>query len=274
MSRVVPATLLWLAALASAATWAQQASSEKVGSQRFDVASVKRNYLPDLIQRSGMGSIPGRFTATNVTLRSLTMHAFDLVLDYQLTGGPSWIGDTKYNVEVTAPGGATSDEKRLMLRRLLADRFGLVIRKETRANAPIYRLVLAKDNGKLPKGLTASSCPESTDKEPPPCNTVAGGPGTLMGVNVTMPRLARLLTSFPYTEVGRIVVDATGLTGSYQFVLQFSPTRQYYGLRSEPDPNLPTFMTALQEQAGLKLQPATGPVDVWIIQSAKYPESD
>jgi uncharacterized protein (TIGR03435 family) len=186
----------------------------------------------------------------------------------QLTGGPRWINDTEFDVE-----GASVEEIRPMLRRLLAERFGLAVRKEIRIS-PIYRLVRARDDGKLPKGLTPDACPPAVNQEQPVCNTIGGGPSSLMALSITMERFARLLAALPYTEVDRVVVDATGLSGTYRLSMQFAATRQYEGLRSNPDPNLPTFMTALQEQVGLKLQPATGPVDVWIIESARMPDGN
>lgn len=250
----------------------QQPANPAGAPRRFEVASVKRNYIPDLVQRSRLTTTPGRFTATNYSLRSLIKYAYS-VTDREIIGGPDWMDSPKFDIQAGAPGVAAV-EMRPLVQRLLADRFGLMIRKETRTR-PIYRLVRARDDGKLPKGLTPDSCPETTDPEhPPACNTVAGGPSTLMGVFVSMERFAKLLYSFPYTEVDRYVVDATGLEGTYRFQMQFASTREYEGLRKNDDPNAPAFMTALQEQVGLKLQPSTGPVEVLIIQSARRPDGD
>lgn len=239
---------------------------------KFEVASVKRNYVPDLLQRARTASTPGRFTATNQTLRDLIRYAYS-VTDSEILSGPDWFDSLKFDIQATA-SGARLEETRPMVQRLLADRFGLVIRKEIRTR-PIYRLVRARDEDKLPKGLIPDSCPETTDPaHPPACGTVFGGPGTLLASSITMDRLARQLYTFSYTEVDRHVVDATGIHGTFRFQMQFVATRQYEGLRSNNDPNLPSFTTALQEQVGLKLQPATGPVEVLVIQSARRPEAD
>jgi uncharacterized protein (TIGR03435 family) len=96
---------------------------------RFEVASVKRNYLPDMLQRSRITLTPGHFKAVNVTLRDLLKHAYS-VIDAQLIGGPDWMNSTKFDVEGTAPG-AKPDEIRPLVQQLLAERFRLVARKET-----------------------------------------------------------------------------------------------------------------------------------------------
>ena len=246
-------------------------SAQQAG-RRFEVSSVKRNYIPDLIQRTRIDSTPGRFTATNQTLRTLIRWAYS-VTDAEIVGGPDLMDSPKFDIQASAPG-VNAHEMRPLVQRLLADRFRLVLRRETRTR-PIYRLVRARDDGKLPKGLIPHSCPETKDPEQPPlCNTVGGGPNALMGTSVSMERLARLLYSSPFTEVDRYVVDATGIEGTYRFQMQFAATREHEGLRKSNDPNLPSFMTALQEQVGLKLQPANGPVEVLVIQSARMPDTD
>jgi uncharacterized protein (TIGR03435 family) len=183
------------------------------------------------------------------------------------------MNSTKFNIEGTAPG-AKPEEIRPMVQRLLADRFRLAITKQTQTR-PIYRLVRARQDDKLPKGLTPDSCPiDTSNGQPRPCNTIAGGPSSLIGVSVTMVQFAKQLSSWPYAELGRLVVDATGLDGTYRFSMQYAATREYEGLRVNKDPNLPSFTTALQEQVGLKLESARGPVEVLVIDSAEQPTPD
>jgi uncharacterized protein (TIGR03435 family) len=240
--------------------------------QKFEVASVKRNDVPDSLQRTRITLTPGRYSATNVTLRDVIKHAYS-VIDAQISGGPDWMNSTKFNVEGTAPG-AKPEEIRPLVQRLLADRFRLKVTNQTQTR-PIYRLVRARQDEKVPKGLTPDSCPiDTSNGQPRPCNTVAGGPSQLIGISITMVQLAKQLSSWPYAELGRLVVDATGLDGSYRFSMQYAATREYEGLRVNNDPNLPSFTTALQEQVGLKLESARGPVEVLVIDSAELPTPD
>lgn len=239
--------------------------------QKFEVASVKRNYVPDLLQRTRITLTPGRYSATNVTLRDVIKHAYS-VIDTQITGGPDWMNSRKFNVEGTAPG-AKPEEIRPLVQRLLAERFRLKVTKQTQTR-PIFRLVRARQDA-VPKGLTPDSCPVDTaNGQPRPCNTIAGGPSQLIGLSITMVQLAKQLSSWPYADLGRLVVDATGLDGVYRFSMQYAATREYEGLRVNKDPNLPSFTTALQEQVGLKLESARGPVEVLVIDSAELPTPD
>lgn len=240
--------------------------------QKFEVASVKRNYVPDVVQRTRITLTPGRYSAINVTLRDVIRHAYS-VIDTQIVDGPDWMNSTKFNVEATAPG-ATPEEIRPMVQRLLADRFRLAITKQTQTR-PIYRLVRARQEDRLPKGLTPDSCPVDTSNgQPRACNTIAGGPSSLIGISVTMPQFAKQLSAWPYAELGRLVIDATGLDGAYKFSMQYAATREYEGLRVNKDPNLPSFTTALQEHVGLKLESSRGPVEVLVIDSAAQPTPD
>ena len=260
---------------------AVRAQNTNLGNSRptraFDVTSVKRNYVPQLLQRTRITPAPGRFTATNTTLHSLVVYAFEIIHKSQLRGGPDWINSARFNIEATAQGAGIQD-MRPMVRRLLADRFGLVIKLQTRT-LPVYRLVRARNDGGLAKGMVPWTCPQAVDTQSDPsraeCGTIGGGPNALMGVGVSMSQLAKTITQkSDYSDVDRIVIDETGITGTYNISLRFSATREHEGLRSERDPNMPSFPTALQEQLGLRLQPASAPVELLTIESAKWPENN
>ena len=125
---------------------------------QFEVASIKPNKSGDM--RVMMSVQPGgRFTATNVTLRMMIRNAYQLQ-EFQITGGPSWIADERFDIVAKAetgdgigdpfraePNGQPS-RGQLMIRALLADRFKLVAHNETR-ELPIYALVKARNDGKL-----------------------------------------------------------------------------------------------------------------------------
>jgi uncharacterized protein (TIGR03435 family) len=175
----------------------------------------------------------------------------------------------------------------LMLRSLLEDRFKLVAHGETR-EMPIYELVVARKDGRLGPGLHKASIdcgalfasaqggappPPRQPNEPPPCRLM-GGPARTIASAATMQQLAANLSN----HLERFVVDKTGLTDRFDFNLAWTPDR----LPATPpppgippiDPNGPTLVTALQEQLGLKVQPAKGPVNVLVIDSVDHPVPD
>jgi len=160
---------------------------------------------------------------------------------------PGWVMTEKYDITAkTDKHDATKDEMRLMMRALLAERFKLAIHSETQ-QMPVYGLVLAKPGTLGPK-LVAHLSSEPCDTTPPtqakgakaPPLTVAGGfpaicggivglpnstPGmtTLGGRNVPIGQLASVLTGLG--NLGRPVQDQTGLTGTYDFVLELADTQ-------------------------------------------------
>jgi uncharacterized protein (TIGR03435 family) len=260
---------------------------------RFEVASVKENTSGD--SRSPMRTQPGgRFVATNVLLRFLIADAYlgpQLVyLSSRIIGGPDWIRSTHYDITAKSntefrpsPDGA-SRELLLMLRSLLEERFKLRTHRETR-ELPVYELVVARADGRLGPQLrqSTSECdglpPPRQPGEPPPCGAM-GGPARIMAGGLPMQRFADMITARLAVgggadAEGRLVVDKTGLSGRFAFTLAWTPEQM--PTASPPpgvppvDPNGPSFFTALEEQLGLKLRPAKGPVEVLVIDSVDRP---
>jgi uncharacterized protein (TIGR03435 family) len=208
----------------------------------------------------------GRFIATNATLKQLVEFAYD-VRGEQISGGPRWLDSDEYNVEAK-PGSATpipegfaaSSTFRTMARSLLEDRFKLNIHRESR-EGQIYELQVAKSGPKLPAAT----------------KTVPSGlfPGRsrVDGKAASMSLLAKYLSG----PTGRVVVNKTGLDGSYDFTLTWtaeprSAPETPAAPDSQPDVNGPSIFTALQEQLGVRLQAAKGPVDLIIIDHAEKPD--
>ena len=286
-------------ALALCAITLLLASSHLVGAQTtptgtlaFEVASVKPNKSGD--GRAMIGMAPGgRFTATSVPLR-LLMQVAHSVQPFQIVGGPDWLGSDRFDIVAKAPEGeATGDpgeRMRQMLRSLLAERFQLTIHTETR-QMPIYALVVARSDGKLGAKLTpaATDCAAARGRRaggPPPAPPQ---PGQRMdcGFMVGLGRMnaggipTSLLASTLSQQVGRTVLDKTGLTGSYDFELTYAPEQlgglpppQLNGAPPPVDPNAPSLFTALQEQLGLKLDSERGPVEVLVIDRVEQPTAD
>jgi len=264
-------------------------------SPTFDVASVKPNKSGD--RRMGIGLRPrGRFTATNVSLKALIRIAYD-VQDFQISGGPTWLDSDKYDVEAKAQGPSEThlrnmseeqrqlafDRNKRMIQALLAERFSLTLHKESK-EAPIYALVVAKNGPKL-KEATAEELapppppdPKDMPDKPDPKSPMRGqgirmGRGEVNGQAVKLGFLADVLSGQP--ELGRTVVDKTGLAGTYDFTLKWTPEEPQGAMfkgpgdTSPPDPNGPSLFTALEEQLGLKLESQKGPVDLLVIDHAE-----
>lgn len=274
---------------------------------RFEVASVKENVSgPGRMSAQTPGG--GRLVMTNNPLKLLIAEAYigpqPFVMS-RVLGGPEWIESARYDINAKAsapfqpsPGGPPR-EMLLMLRSLLEERFKLVTHRETR-EMPIYELVLVKPDGTPGPGLRRSpnDCdaiiaavrggappPARQPNEPPPCGAMRGPAGVLAG-GVEMPQFASMLSlaladaGGGGREQGRLVVDKTGLTGRFAFGLRWTPIVMPTAppppdLPLPPiDPNGPSLFIAMEEQLGLKLQPATGPLDVVVIDSIERPTAD
>jgi uncharacterized protein (TIGR03435 family) len=274
-----------------------------VAGPAFEVASVKRNTSGD--GRVGMGMAPGgQITMVNVPLRQIILRAYE-VQNFQLIGGPGWITSDRFDVTAKADGNVTPSQVNLMLRSLLADRFKLVVHNESR-EMPLYELVMARPDGKPGPNLTPSAvdCTAARGRRTggppaagaPPAGQPPGGPAqpgalancqVMMGISTLDAKgqpLSLLATTLS-PRVGRIVVDKTGLTGGFDFTLQWTPEPggpggpagvPPPGAPAFPpvDPNGPSIFTALQEQLGLKLDTQRGPIDVVVIDSVAQPTED
>lgn len=233
--------------------------------QTFEVASVRP---ADPSQRNAFGvnflAASGRLTARSAPPYLLILRAYDL-RDFQLSGGPDWLRTEQYDVEAKAAGPSSEDELKKMLQTLLAARFQLKFRRETK-EISIYALTVAKGGPKLPA---------AKDDPGRPGTTV--GRGRLTAHNTTMAMLVSPLSRL----IGTPVEDATGLNGSYDFTLQYDAT-QLSGIYATPaaapgalpDVNGPSLFSAVQEQLGLKLELRKVPKETLIVDSASRPSDN
>jgi uncharacterized protein (TIGR03435 family) len=220
----------------------------------FDAASVKKNVSGG--PRQGMGTMPGgRVVITNLTLRQIVGNAFGSS-DIEVVGGPDWIGVDRWDINATAGSADADGVVPQMLKSLLAERFMLQAHVESRER-PIYALVLARSDRRLGpniRGPVDVDCPADQS-----CGTQTSSGGVtnggIIGKARTMGEIARALT--PYAE--RRVFDQTGMQGRFDFELQWSDI---------------SVFTALQEQLGLKLDAARGPVDVVVIDRVERPSEN
>jgi uncharacterized protein (TIGR03435 family) len=224
----------------------------------FDVVSIKPT--PPTVRSIAIETTPGRFLAKGATLSFLLQYSYG-VQEFEIMDGPSWIQSDRFEIEGKFEGEDTPARMTAMLRDVLADRFKLKFHRETK-QLPVYELIVGKNGPKL-----SDAGPATKGKEP----RFAPAAGRLVGSNQTMPALAGVLTR----GLRRRVLDRTGLKGHYDFVLQWTPDEnQTPPIRpspTPPDPNGPSIFTAIQEQLGLQLKSARGPVEVLVIDYAEKP---
>jgi uncharacterized protein (TIGR03435 family) len=259
---------------------------------RFEVASIKPSKASDphgtVVLQPG-----GRFVAVNVAVRQLITQAYG-VQSSQLVDGPDWSRTDRFDVTAradgdlsltNATGGTTSLQ--LMLRAMLAERFRLRVHQESR-QLPIYALVLARSDKAIgPKiQVSTADCAAQTPTRgipapgPPSFNDplkcgVRMGHGRLLAADATMAQLATGLSN----TVQRVVRDSTGLAGRYSMEMTWVPesmptSNGPFPAPSAIDPNGTSIFTALQEQLGLRLESARGPVDVVVIDNIERPTPD
>ena len=255
----------------------------------FEAASIKPNKTGDgnrVIRRQP----GGRFNAVNVPARFLITFAYQLQ-GFQLIGGPDWLGNDRFDIVAKMEGdpppmppGSGPDPMMLAMRSLLAERFKLVVHRETR-DLDIYALIMAKPGGKPGPALKASTIDCAAQLAGRRGGGAPPGPNdpVLCGSRQNFGRIQ--FNGMPLSifangiagQVGRMVVDRTGLSGNWDFELTFAPERPLGAPGAEPppvDPNAPTLFTAIQEQLGLRLDPTKGPVDVLVIDSIQQPTPD
>jgi uncharacterized protein (TIGR03435 family) len=273
--------------IAVGAVNAQRGQTPATGTKppAFDVASVK----PTQVRGSSYTMIHpgGRFTATNFTLRGLITRAYRLQND-QVEGGPRWVNSDGFDIAAKAEGNPSAEQVLLMVRALLAERFKLTVRNETRQLAT-YALVMARSDGTTGPQLRGSSekdcvsalpagngVPPLFDRNHPFCGALYSPTGHWTGRGVSMEALANDLTRV----VSRVVLNRTGLIGKFDLDLQWTDLMallQPGGSPSDAPPpadNPTSIYTALQEQLGLKLESTKAPVNVLVIDHVEQPTPD
>ena len=196
----------------------------------FDVVSIKPNATPAGGREDGGGSLrftPGSVAGRKVSARRIILEAYHLT-DRQLSGGPSWLDSDRFDIEGKAAAPADENQLRVMLQSLLAQRFKLVVRHETKEMA-VYALQVAKSGPALQ---------EIKPGEPAPSPLLRHKvEGTLAGSWMdrgSMQHFTDALSRNPLID--RPVLDKTGLQGSYLIFMQWGA-----------DDN---FMAAVEEQFG------------------------
>jgi len=233
----------------------------------FDAASVKvnRSGSPD----STIGVIPGgTYRAINTTLARLIPDAF-AVMPFQVTGGPAWLTTERFDITARPPADARPDQLPAMLQALLVERFALKTHRD-RQERPIYALTpvtAGRSGSKLTTSPLDCDQQEADKRLSAPCQSQIGigrGGGQLVMKGRGIAFLARTLGNV----VGRIVDDRSGLIGKYDIELKWSAGD------ATATSDAPEIFSAVREQLGLQLKPATGPVEMVVIDSVERPVAD
>jgi len=270
------------------------------GQKMFDMATVTLTTAgtPEVANMPlGPGDVfaptNGIFTAKNVLLIEYVLFAYKLVdtpaqVQSVRTQLPAWANLNRYDIEGHAPSNTSKDQFRLMMQSLLAERFKLALHVETQ-QLPEYALVLDAPGKPGPKLRPHRNIPPCPTKPPAPSRSAFAGDFPLScggvisesepkalrehigGRDVTMAQIAGSLGGTPSADLDRPVVDQSGLSGHFDFSLDFTPGLNdmppgFEHLKSE----LP-FPDALKQQLGLKLVPQKGPVDFLFIDHIERP---
>jgi uncharacterized protein (TIGR03435 family) len=190
--------------------------------------------------------------ADNVTLKRCIIGAYG-ISPHQIVGGPAWLDSDRFVIDARAPAGTGGDQNlMLMLQDLLAERFQLLVHRETKT-VSAYILEVVKNRPKLEKAVgDGDSSTNSSHGRLDARHTDMDLFANVLGRNVELP-----------------VVNRTGLDGPFDFKLEWTPD----GDRQRPD-SAPSIFTALQEQLGLRLRTGKAPLEVVVIDRAEKPAAN
>jgi bla regulator protein blaR1 len=232
----------------------------------FEVASIKP--ADPAASGSRTNANQGRLTMTNVTLKQCILMAYH-IQGYQLSGGPSWLDTARYDISAKMDAAAEQLSGQLararmetMLQNLLADRFKLIVRRESKQTRG-YVLMVSKNGPKLKR---------VQDDDRTSTNV---GRGKVTARRISMSEFATRLSGL----LDRPVRDLTGLAGVFELTLEWTPDDNQAGLNAGGNAKAgtlaearivgPTIFTALQEQLGLKLESQNSPIDILTIDHAE-----
>ncbi|AFL89253.1 antirepressor regulating drug resistance protein [Terriglobus roseus DSM 18391] len=236
--------------------------------QSFEVATIKP--VENSAKTSRFIKLEGtkRVVIRDYNLRLLIAAAYNMN-PKTISGGPEWVDSDYFDISALAPGSGqtspTREAQMSMLRNLLEDRFKLTYHREQKEFS-IFALEVAKDGPKLKATSLSPTDPSSV------------GPGMVYPQKIVMP--ARNATMNDFTSLlqravlDRPVVDMTGLTGRYDFTLEWAPDENQFGGELHPaseDAPSPPLFQAVQQQLGLRLYARKGPVSAMVIDQVEHP---
>lgn len=232
----------------------------------FEVADVKVNKSGEA--RMAVDFLPGgKLSMRNVPMRVMVAMAYTVRPD-AVTGGPDWLESDRFDIVAKALQTTSPDDLRLMLRTLLAERFALAVHTGQKPG-PAYGLVLGKTGSKLQPSEAALL----TDQRCGPGEGEAGQKHVVCR-HITMTMLADQLQEFAPRDIAVPVVDQTGLSGAYNFKLDWTPAVRAAAGASLDAPAGPTLFDAVETQLGLKLESKKLPLPVIVIDRVERVPTD
>jgi uncharacterized protein (TIGR03435 family) len=234
----------------------------------FEVATIKPVQPDAKAGRYITMQGTNRFVAKNYTLMLLIAAAYNLS-PKTISGGPGWVDADHYDIVALTPGDSrpTQPEQMAMLRALLADRFKLNFHRQEKEFS-IYVLEVGKDGPKLKESTAPATDPVQL------ISTVYPQHLHLPAKNATMGDFAALLQR---AVLDRPVVDKTGLTGRYDFDLDWAPDETQFGGEvpaASADAQEPPFFTAIEQQLGLRIEATRGTVPAFVIDGVDRPTAN
>lgn len=259
----------------------------------FEAASIK----PAKSGNTGLFRIGvepgGRFVANGANVSILLQLAYN-VKENQISGAPSWINSDRFDIQAKPDDTIAAELQKMapdqrrelqreLLQSLLADRFKLTLGHDTK-EMPVYLLTVAKNGPKLHEAAPPNE-PQGPGSEPPRGGIMMNGRGQLTVTDTKLDMFANALSH----QLGRIVLDRTGLSGRYDFTLHWTPEpgegpvmpggagpgrEGPGGAPPPPEASGPSIFTALQEQLGLKLESQKAPVDILVIEHVEKPSEN
>jgi uncharacterized protein (TIGR03435 family) len=229
---------------------------------RFEVASVKPNVSTDGSLTFRPDPADGFFRTNYPLFDGVIRYAYELQ-GFRVIGAPEWTRTDRFDIAAKASRPISDAERRLMVRALLADRFRMKSHFEMREHT-VYLMTPLRADKRLGPGLKPR--PEC-DSAPTPCPS--GGTGRQDGIvirAVTLKQLAQGMISAVRRE---LVLDETGIPGVFDVDMSFRPEAS-----TDPADARPAFVTAMQEQLGLKLEPTRRQIEVLVIDSIERPTQD
>lgn len=273
-------SLLAAAALLAVAS-PVQAQDSAPKSPVYDAVSIKPN-------RSGPGMVRinqanDGYSGTNVSLKMLIQYAYKLQTMDQIAGMPGWADSAGFDINAKMDADSVeafkklskddaSDQRRVMMQQMLADRFHLKVHHETR-ELSVYNLVIAKGGFLLKEADPNATYPNGP--KGPDGQSRAGMMmmmnGELTAQGVPISNLVNILSQ----QLHRQVIDKTGLTGKYDITLKYASDNPHEDSSSgAAAETAPPLITAVQEQLGLKLDSVKGPVDTIVVDHIEQPSEN